>query len=198
MRTRHLCLLYLALLTLGCGQPVTNPVPSGENIICFGDSLTYGTGAEESSSYPAQLERLLGTPVINAGIPGDTTARALQRLDDDVLSRAPRIVLITLGGNDFKNGVPLDDAFANLDTIARRIQQRGALVVVGGIELPLFGRELASGYRDLCQGNGAVLVPNIYEGIMGKRGLMSDRIHPNARGYAIMAERFQRAITPYL
>ena len=83
--------------------PVKNARPTGESIICFGDSLTYGTGASQGMDYPSQLSRLIGRPVINAGIPGDTTATALARLDRDVLSLSPRIVLITLGGNDLKN-----------------------------------------------------------------------------------------------
>ena len=70
--------------------------------------------------------------------------------------------------------------------------------MVGGIELPLFGSKLAAGYRDLCRVNGAVLVENVYEDISGSRGLMSDRIHPNGRGYAVMAEHFRRALEPYL
>ena len=69
--------------------PIKNPRPAGENIVCFGDSLTYGTGASQGMDYPTQLSRLIGRPVINAGIPGDTTATALARLERDVLT-APR------------------------------------------------------------------------------------------------------------
>ena len=71
----------------------------------------------------------IGRPVINAGIPGDTTATALSRLDRDVLGRSPRIVLITLGGNDLKNRQDRDRAFRNLKTIITSIQDRGALVI---------------------------------------------------------------------
>ena len=97
-----LAFLFAFFLFIACGGP--EPVTlKGENIICFGDSLTFGTGAPRAKSYPAQLAKMLGNPVINSGIPGDTTARALQRLDRDVLSKSPRIVLITLGGNDLKS-----------------------------------------------------------------------------------------------
>ncbi len=57
---------------------------AGQTIICFGDSLTYGTGAGDGMDYPSQLSKMIATPVINAGVPGDTTARALQRLEHDV------------------------------------------------------------------------------------------------------------------
>ena len=60
----------------------------GEKIICFGDSLTYGTGASRGMDYPSQLSKMISRPVINAGVSGDTTARALQRLERDVLAYA--------------------------------------------------------------------------------------------------------------
>ena len=50
---------------------------SYQTIVCFGDSLTYGTGAQPGADYPSQLSSMIGKPVINAGVPGDTTARAL-------------------------------------------------------------------------------------------------------------------------
>ncbi len=91
--------------------PIKNTGRQARSIVCFGDSLTYGTGASLGMDYPSQLSRLIGKPVINAGIPGDTTATALSRLDRDVLGRSPRIVLITLGGNDLKNRQDRDRAF---------------------------------------------------------------------------------------
>jgi len=177
---------------------VTNPEPAGESLICFGDSLTSGIGAGPGESYPDHLERMIGRPVIHAGVPGDTTADALARLRRDVLDRSPRIVFITLGGNDLKNGVPAAEAFANLRQVVTRIQDRGALVVVGGIDLPLFGRDFADGYQELCEETGCVLVDNVFEDIMGRPQLMADRIHPTGQGYEIMARHFERAARPYL
>lgn len=177
---------------------VTNSDTPGEVILCFGDSLTYGTGAAEHMSYPAQLSRMIGRPVINSGVPGDTTKKALQRLQADVLDHEPDIVLITLGGNDLKNGVPKTEAFDNLKTIVQGIQSQGALVVLAGIDLPFYGKDYGSGYRQLAKETGSVLIPNIFKGIMGKKNLMSDPIHPNDKGYTIVAEKFYRAVSPYL
>ncbi len=178
--------------------PITNAKPSGENIICFGDSLTYGTGASSDMDYPSQLSKMIGKALINAGVPGDTTSDGLQRLEEDVLSRSPKIVLITLGGNDLKNKVPKETAFSNLDKIVRSIQAKGALVIIGGVDIPLMGRGFREAYQKLAKETGAVLIPNVLEGIMGKSELMSDPIHPNDKGYTIMAEKFHKAIQPYL
>ena len=195
-RSFQLFLLFFPLLT-ACGQ-TEQPALRGQNIICFGDSLTYGTGAPRNKSYPAQLSDLIGQPVINAGIPGDTTARALQRLNRDVLSHSPRIVLITLGGNDLKNGVPSNTAFQNLNEIVKAIQAEGALVVLGGIKMLFWDRGYDEEYEKLAEETGAILIPNILNGLMGNEELMSDTIHPNAAGYEIMARRFQKAIALYL
>jgi lysophospholipase L1-like esterase len=165
-----------------------------QTIVCFGDSLTYGTGAGKDMDYPSQLSELIGGPVINAGVPGDTTASALQRLERDVLFKAPDLVLITLGGNDLKNGVARDRAFENLRLIVNSIQNTGARVIIGGIRFPIRDRGFGSAYEQLADDTGAVLIPNIYEGIMGNRKLMSDPIHPNDAGYKIMAERFYEAM----
>lgn len=180
------------------GPEVVNAVPRGKTIVCFGDSLTAGTGAPEGRSYPDRLAELLGEPVVNAGVPGDTTASALDRLQRDVLAHDPRIVCITLGGNDLMRDVPATDAFANLETIVRRLQDRGALVVVGGLELPMLDRGYRRAYDDLCDELGCVLVDDVYDGIMGRPELMADRIHPNAAGYQRMAAHFEHALRPYL
>jgi acyl-CoA thioesterase I len=189
--------LFLAYRLLA-PRAVTNSQPSGEAVVCFGDSLTAGTGAEPADSYPAQLERLIGRAVVNAGVPGDTTATALDRLERDVLARNPRVVLITLGGNDLIHGVAPEEAFANLGRIVDAIHRRGALVVVGGIELPLVDRGYGQGYEELRERTGCLLVENVLDGLLGHPDLMSDQIHPNSKGYAIMAKRFRHAIDPYL
>jgi lysophospholipase L1-like esterase len=198
-----IALAVVLIVFLGYHQFLTHPPvktarPSGGNIICFGDSLTYGTGASQGMDYPSQLSRLIGRPVINAGIPGDTTASSLSRLERDVLNRSPRIVIITLGGNDLMRGVSRDEAFRNLKTMIVAVQDRGALVIVGGIDLSIRGRGYSEGYRKVSEETGAVLVPDVLKGILGNSARMSDPIHPNDAGYALMASHFHEAIKPYL
>jgi lysophospholipase L1-like esterase len=190
--------VWLAIQWLNPGPEIRNANPTGGPVVCFGDSLTYGTGAGEGESYPDRLGENLGEEVINAGVPGDTTAEALARLEEDVLIHDPRAVFITLGGNDLKNGLSKESAFRNLKIIVTEIQERGALVVLGGVNVPFWGRGFGEAYRELAEETGAVLIPNVLDGLMGKSHLMSDTIHPNAAGYAIMAERFFAAAEPYL
>ena len=189
--------LYFFLFLISCSGP--EPVElTGENIICFGDSLTYGTGASSDKSYPAQLSEMVGQPVVNAGVPGDTTSRALERLAEDVLDQSPRFVLITLGGNDLKNGVGRDVAFKNLKAIVEAIQAEGGLVILGGVKFIILDKGYGEMYKKLAKETGIILIPNILKGLVGKDKYMSDPIHPNGEGYIIMAERFHEALKPYL
>lgn len=192
-----LLMLFIGYKLLGSSHDIRNTAPTGKTIVCFGDSLTYGTGADKGRNYPSQLSTLTGRPVINLGVPGDTTAGALARIDT-VLEKEPRMVLLTLGGNDLKNRVPKQTAFNNLERIIQVIQDRGALVVIGGIDIPFYGRGFGTAYAELAAKTGSVLIPNVYDGIMGRAKLMSDPIHPNSDGYTLLAEHFYKAIKPYL
>ena len=111
----------LIYFQLPSGYEIVNVDPVGETIVCFGDSLTYGTGATRDNAYPAQLSRLIGREVINAGVPGETTAAALRRVEE-IIPLKPGVVMITLGGNDLKNGVNRGEAFRNLEQIIRKFQ----------------------------------------------------------------------------
>ena len=181
---------FLGYRMFNTGTQVDEAAISYDTIICFGDSLTYGTGAGPGMNYPALLSKMISKPVINAGVPGDTTVGALQRLEQDVLSKSPDLVLITLGGNDLKNGVPKKVAFENLKSIVASIQSIGGRVIVGGLKFPLRDRGYGQGYAELAEETGADLIPDIFEGIMGNGKLMSDPIHPNGEGYKLMAQRF--------
>ena len=200
---KKILLYFLVAVSLILGYRIFISPPQGkeipipyDTIICFGDSLTSGTGAEPGMDYPAQLSQMISKPVINAGVRGDTTARALKRLQRDVLSKSPDLVLITLGGNDLKNGVAKDIAFQNLKRIVESIQGQGARVIIGGLKFPLRDRGYARAYKDLADQTGAVLIPDIFKDIMGHRKLMSDPIHPNGNGYKIMAQKFMEAMLP--
>ena len=178
--------------------PLTNSKPIGETLVAFGDSLTLGYQMKSSETYPAQLAELIGEDVINVGKNGDTTKSALERLKRDVLDQDPRIVLITLGGNDIIRQLPIEETIKNLRSIFGQIQDHGALVVYLSISPPLVHKKRLEQIRDLCQDMGVLYVNEIMDGLWGKSDLMYDSIHPNAAGYQIMSERVYRRIEHYL
>jgi len=195
-------LFWLSFLLVACGgdefQNIRNLRSSGEAIICFGDSLTEGVGADSGEDYPSALSRQLGFPVVNAGHRGDTTAQALERVADGVLGKNPRLVIILLGGNDFLRQLPRAESRKNLAEIVRRIQQSGAMVAIAGIRLGLFTDEFAAIYHDIAKEFGALYIPEVTDGIFRNTKLTSDPIHPNGAGYRLMAERIAAKIRPLL
>jgi acyl-CoA thioesterase I len=168
---------------------VRNLSSRGTNIIAFGDSLTAGYGASAGEDYPSRLAILIGKPVINAGVSGDTTESALARVDADVLARDPRVVIIGLGGNDFLRGVPIASTEANLRSIIRKVQGSGAMVVLLGFRFPSFTASYEKTYEKVAAEEKCLLVPDLLDGILSDASLKSDEIHPNGRGYQIMADR---------
>ena len=60
----------------------TVEIKDNSTIVCFGDSLTYGHGADSATeSWPALLQKRVKIPVINSGRNDDTTADGLLRFD---------------------------------------------------------------------------------------------------------------------
>ena len=202
VRLQLLAIGIVAALFYGCGgddfDKIRNIRSSGETIICFGDSLTEGVGAGSGEDYPTVLSRHLAMPVVNAGQGGDTTARALERISDAVLSKNPRLVVVLLGGNDFLRQLPRQETRKNLEEIVRRVQAHGAMVVIAGMRLGLFTDEYAPIYEETARSFGALYVPGVMKGILSDANLRSDPIHPNGAGYRLVAERIGEKIRPLL
>jgi acyl-CoA thioesterase-1 len=162
---------------------------AGSNIIAFGDSLTAGYGASAGEDYPSRLSLLIGSTVINAGVSGDTTQDALARLDTDVLARDPRIVIVGLGGNDYLRSIPISATEANLRSIIRKIHDAHAMVVLLGFRFPSLNVNYEDMYDRVASEERCLVVPKVLSGILTDPSLKSDEVHPNARGYQLIAER---------
>jgi acyl-CoA thioesterase-1 len=167
---------------------------SGNTIVAFGDSLVEGRGATPGRDFVSVLAKRLSIPIVNSGRGGDTTAAALMRLDAAVLSRNPRVVIVLLGGNDFLGRVPPADTFRRLSTIVERIRQRGAAVVLVGVRVALINDPYRNEYDALARRTSSGLVPDILDDIIGHPDLMSDALHPNDRGYEMMADRIEPVV----
>jgi acyl-CoA thioesterase-1 len=167
---------------------------SGHTIVAFGDSLVEGHGATPGHDFVSLLEKRLSVPIVNAGRGGDTAAAALSRLDTAVLSRNPRVVIVLLGGNDFLRRVPPAETFRSLSTIVERIRQRGAAVVLVGVRVALIKDPYANEYELLARRTSSGLVSDILDDIISQPDRMSDALHPNDRGYAIMADRIEPVV----
>lgn len=174
-----------------------NYPPHPGPIIAFGDSLVFGTGASEGRDFVSQLAQLLREPVENFGVPGDTTAEALERISE-ATDRHPSIVLVLLGGNDYLQRVPQEQTFQNLAAIVDAFQKDGAVVVLLGVRGGILVDNFRAKFKALAQEKRAVYVSDVLRDLLGNRQYMSDQIHPNDAGYAIIAERVFNALRPIL
>ncbi|MBI3942073.1 MAG: arylesterase [Chloroflexi bacterium] len=163
-------------------------------IVCLGDSLTAGHGAVEGQSYPTFLAQRVPGKVVNAGLAGDTTAGALVRLYDDVISWDPWCVVVELGLNDILAEIPIEETERNLRQILNELRLCGCHVVLAGFPIAEY-REM---YTRLASASGAILWENFLAGALGQEKLMTDTIHPNEAGYAVIAQNCQAVLWPHL
>ena len=184
-----IALLLLAAL-VSCGQKVPRVAPVGPNevIVAFGDSLTYGTGAAETESYPAVLGQLIGRRVVGAGVPGEVTAQGLARLPQVIEEYRPALMIVCLGGNDLLRRMDEAQVRRNLREIIRTIKARGIAVVLVGVPRPALITGAAAFYGELAQEFDIPYEGKVLTDVMYQLELKADPIHPNAGGYRRIAE----------
>jgi acyl-CoA thioesterase-1 len=186
----RLALLALAFCLAACGERARlEQLPANAVVLAFGDSLTYGTGANESESYPAQLETLIGRRVVRAGVPGEVTAQALERLPAALDEYAPRLLLLCIGGNDFLQRLGNAQAERNVRAMVQLAKSRGIGVVLIGTPEPALLPSPPAFYDAVARDFGIPYEGGVITEVLKNASLKSDAIHPNARGYRIIAER---------
>ena len=178
------------LLLFACSD-APPPLPrlgADDVVLAFGDSITYGTGASPEESYPEVLAQLIGRQVVGAGVPGEITAKGVQRLPEVLDEVKPKILLLCLGGNDMLRKVESVATESNLRTMVRMARDRGIAVVLIAVPKPaLFGGN-ASFYQAIARENDLHLEGEILKDILYDNEFKADPIHPNAKGYRRLAE----------
>jgi len=179
-------------------REIKNINSKGKNIICFGDSITFGYGVNPGEDYPSALKKMVSRPVINAGVDGDTSSDGLKRIKEDVLAKDPYIVLIEFTGNDFIKNVPVDLTIANIKEMVLRAQEKGAMVAIVDVSAGLFLLEYRLKLFKLAWETDAIFVPAVLTKIITSPNMKSDFMHPNATGYILVAQRIYNRISVYL
>lgn len=200
MPTRRRALWLLAAAALAAcsrGSKLSlRPVAPGATVLALGDSITFGTGAAAQSSYPAVLARLTGWEVVNAGVPGDTTAGALARVEALLAEHKPELVLVSIGGNDFLRRLGETESKANIRRICRHCLDGGAQVLLIAVPRPTLGGAAVGAlsdhgmYAELAQELKVPLHAKGWSAVLADARLRSDQIHANAQGY----EQFARGL----
>ena len=191
-----LILLLPVLLSLGgCdSEPHLQPLPEQAVILSFGNSLTYGTGAAQSQSYPAQLAQLSGRNVINAGVPGEVSREGRQRLAELLDQHRPQLLLLCHGGNDLLRKLDKTALRSNLEAMIQMAQARGIDVVLIAPPGPSLLLSVDPLYTELAEQYQLVLEDSILRQVLLNNALKSDPIHPNAKGYRLIAETLSQRL----
>jgi lysophospholipase L1-like esterase len=184
------------------------PKPGERRVVFMGDSITDFWGRPVGDFFP-------GKGYINRGISGQTTPQMLVRFRADVIALKPKVVVILAGTNDISGNTGASSLAMiedNLSSMAELARAHGIRVVLATL-LPV------SDYVDPMQTTrrppGQILALNqwirgyaarehlvlldYYPAVVDaasalNRDLTDDGLHPNAKGYAVMAPLAQRAV----
>ena len=193
MISRRDWLVLSCALLAGGGRRRFRKLVAGDAILAVSDSLTAGFGAPKGADYPAQLAQILGHKVINGGVSGDTSAQALARLPD-LLVQKPKLVVVSIGGNDFLQRQPESGTRENIRKMVADIRATGVPAVL--VAIPHFTTGGLLGvvsehplYAELADELDVPLLKGAWADILGDKDLKSDAVHANAAGYWLFAEQ---------
>lgn len=180
---------YWAYTQRGAAE-IINEKPKTKVIVAFGDSLSAGVGAP-GKGFVDVLAQRLNMPIVNHGVPGNTTADGVKRLPTIPANERGGIVLLALGGNDLLRQHSTESMMKNLRAMIEQVQRDGGQVILVGIGGAPLRPSLTGEYRKLARETGCRFVPDLLGGILTDREKMADSIHPNAQGYIEVADKIE-------
>jgi acyl-CoA thioesterase I len=180
-------------------------------IACIGDSITQGAGLANAAveSYPAKLQRLLGTNYVvrNYGVSGRTLLKegdypywkeSVYKTSHDWL---PDIVIIQLGTNDskpynWKYGTNYVSEYEEM--VASYAHLTNSPQVIACTPCPVYNKgafdispgvvatNIAPAVRDMASRLGLKLI-DLHTRLAGHSEWFPDTVHPNSKGMTAMA-----------
>ncbi len=189
-------------------QSQARPLDARPLIVCFGDSLTAGYGADDGQSYPDFLQKALDAQgyryrVVNEGISGNTTKDGVDRLAQ-VIAMKPDVVVLEFGGNDGLRGLKVQTTRTNLSTMIAGLKKSGAKVVLAGITLPPdygadYVNSFTASYPTLAKQFNVPVLPFLLKDVYGVPGMMqADNTHATDRGNEMVAWNVLPLVEPLL
>ncbi|MCW8860574.1 MAG: GDSL-type esterase/lipase family protein [Deltaproteobacteria bacterium] len=181
-------LLLIPLVSCESNPQQLTALRPNDVILAFGDSLTLGVGTEARLSYPAQLDRLLGRRVINAGVSGEISAEAVRRLPALLDKYEPELLILCHGGNDIVRKLDQKELQDNLRRMVETAKQRDIDVVMIAVPQPNLLISDASLYAELAEEMQIPLLEKALGELLSDSQYKSDALHLNAQGYRKFAE----------
>lgn len=182
-------------------------ITKDSTIVCFGDSLTYGHGADSATeSWPSLLQRKVNIPVVNSGKNDDTTTDGLNRFKADVLDKNPAVLIIDFGGNDVfypSKHNSYKQIESNFREMLEQIDFTKTQVYIMRFYndqmrfLDFFGN-FDRILKRLQKDYDVQIIWDAWKDVWGHKDLKFDMSHANAKGYAVMVENIFEEIKPSL
>ena len=197
---------FAAFLMLIC-TTVTFASAKPLEVVAFGDSLMAGYQLDRQDAFPNRLAEALNANgleinMTNAAVSGDTTSGGLARLDWSVPDGTD-VVILELGANDALRGLPAETTRENLDKMIARLREREITVFLMGMLAPpnmgtAYEEAFNSIYPELADKYEVEYYPFFLDGVAGIPDLnLSDGIHPNPAGIAVMVEKILPVAEPF-
>ncbi|HEV2012013.1 MAG TPA: GDSL-type esterase/lipase family protein [Candidatus Limnocylindria bacterium] len=200
--------------------PTTSPstVAPAFRYVAIGASDTVGVGASDprAGSWPARVAARLaaGTDYVNLGVSGSLAAQAAREQLPTALGLQPQLVTIWLAVNDLNASVsPSDYAIALRSVIEPLVSRSGTRIFVGTVpdlrSVPAYaGTDPAALLARITAYNtaiaaiaasfsGRVVAVDLFTGsgpLVSTITVSADGFHPSDAGYALIADRFAKAI----
>ncbi len=188
------------------------PNPRLPRVVFYGDSITDGWRLNEYFT---------GRDFVNRGISGQTTTQLLGRFQQDVVAIHPRVVIILIGINDIARGMAAGAITDNLASMGDLAKAHGITPIfctilpvsdyhkdvdpryeVAKFRPPSVVLQVNAWLKDYAKREGFALV-DYYAAVADASGQLpadmgDDGLHPNAKGYRVMAPLALAAIDKVL
>lgn len=180
-------------------------------IVAFGDSLTAGYGLAPEDGFVPQMELWLTeqgieVELVNAGVPGDTTAGGLSRI---AWSLTPDVdgMIVALGANDYLRGLPPELAEENLRGVLATLDEAEVDVLLVGMNVgsnfgPDYKEAFDAIYPNLVDEFETLYFRTWFAGLLASAGMQegfsefmqADGLHPNAEGVKVIVAAMGPAV----
>jgi acyl-CoA thioesterase-1 len=177
-------------------------------LVALGDSLTAGYSLPADAAFPEVLQKALrekgyDVTIDNAGVSGDTSGGARERLDW-ALGEGTDGVIVEIGANDMLRGLNPELTRGNIDAILTHLRDRKIPALLAGMRAaPNLGPDYAAKfdplYPDLAKKFDAPLYPFFLEGVAGQKGMqLPDGLHPTRQGVETIVAGILPVVTAWL
>jgi acyl-CoA thioesterase I len=188
------------------------PTPGKPRVVFFGDSITDIWHLNEY--FP-------DSDYLNRGISGQTAGQLVQRMQDDVVNLHPAAVLILIGTNDLARETPVSTIESDYQMLADMASVNKIKVIFASVlpvsdyhkdqdptyerrlqRPPVFIKALNDWLQKFCTQHGYIYL-DYYTRMVDlttqlQTDLSDDGLHPNAKGFRVMAPLASAAIAKTL